>query len=73
MPREVGVREGVRWSRYLGVERISATVGEMVRLEEWLRTASARMESALLVITQNYPSEDCIGHKNLINVRERNN
>ena len=43
------MREGVRWRRYLGAERISAMVGEMVRLEEWLRTASARMESALLV------------------------
>ena len=50
MPREDGEREGERSSRYLGAERISARVGEMVRLEEWLRTASARMEPAPLVI-----------------------
>ena len=42
MPREVGVREGVRWGRYQGEERFSAMVWEMVRSEEWLGMASAR-------------------------------
>ena len=69
--REDGEREGNRSGRCLGAERSSGLRWLMVRLEEWLRTASARMESALIVITLKYPSEDCIGHRNLINVRER--